>query len=134
MQEITPGKEEKEPISEKEEARKEIVEEGLESYEKGKERPIKPEEKEAERAMREKLAKEIEEMQISPELAVEARKKAKKIKDLDQKGKIQRLLELAQGKGVSFAVEVAKDTKDPFILDIFHDVLAKEGLYRKFKK
>jgi hypothetical protein len=133
MQEITPGKEEKEPISEKEEVRREVVEEGLELYEREKEKPKKPEEKEAERAMREKLEKEIEEMQISPELTVEARKKAKKIKDLDQKGKIKRLLEIAQEKGVSFAVEVAKDTKDPFILDIFHDILAKEGLYKKFR-
>jgi hypothetical protein len=134
MQEITPKKGEKEPISERGKIKKEAVEEGLELYEKEKERPKEKEEKEAEMAMREKLAKEIEEMKVSPELAVEARKKAKKIKDLDQKGKIQRLLELAQGKGVSFAVEVAKDKKDPFILDIFHDILAKEGLYKKFKK
>ncbi len=129
MQEITPEK--KESISEKEEIKEEVVKEGLELYER-KER--KPEEKEAERVIREKLAKEIEEMKIPPELAVEARKKAKKIKDLDQKGKLKRLLELAQDKGVSFAVEVAKDMKDPFILDVFHDILAKEGLYKKFKK
>ncbi|HUW71631.1 MAG TPA: hypothetical protein VMV66_00325 [Candidatus Humimicrobiaceae bacterium] len=48
MQEITPGKEEKEPISEREEIKKEVIEEGLELYEKEKERPKEEEKKEAE--------------------------------------------------------------------------------------
>lgn len=50
MQEITPKREEKEPISEKEEIRREAVEEGLELYEKEKERPKEEEKKEAEMA------------------------------------------------------------------------------------
>ena len=128
-QEINPNKSEKEPVSEKEEIIREAF--GENEYER-KER--KPEEIEAEKAIREKLKEEIEEMTVSTELMVEAKKKAKKIKDLDQKGKLKRLLELAEEKGISFAVEVARGMKDPFLLDLFHDILAKEGLYKKFKK
>ena len=129
IQEINPNKSEKEPVSEKEEIIREAL--GEKEYER-KER--KPEEIEAEKAIREKLKEEIEEMTVSTELMVEAKKKAKKIKDLDQKGKLKRLLELAEEKGISFAVEVARGMKDPFLLDLFHDILAKEGLYKKFKK
>jgi len=129
MQEINPKKEEKEPVPEIEELVSEAV--GEKIHEK---KEVKPEETEIEKAVREKLKKEIDELTVSPELTVEAKKKAKKIKDLDQKGKLKRLLELAEEKGVSFAVQVAKSMKDPFILDLFHDILAKEGLYKKFKK
>jgi len=129
MQEITPEKGEKEPVLKKDEIIREAL--GEKVYER-KER--KPEEIEAEKAVREKLKEEIEEMIVSPELTVEAGKKAKKIKDLDQKGKLKRLLELAEEGGINFAVEVCKGMKDPFLLDVFHDILAKEGLYKKFKK
>lgn len=129
MQEITPEKGEREPISEKEKIIEEVVGERL--YER---KELKQEEIEAEKAVREKLKEEIEEMIVSPELMVEARKKAKKIKDLDQKGKLKRLLDLAAERGLNFAIEVAKGMKDPFLLDMFHDILAKEGLYKKFKK
>ena len=129
MQETSPKKEEKEPLPERDKIIRETVREKL--YER---KEAKPEETENEKVIREKLKEEIEEMMVSSELTVEARKKAKKIKDLDQKGKLKRLLELAEEKGISFAVEVARGMKDPFLLDVFHDILAKEGLYKKFKK
>ncbi|MDO8524615.1 MAG: hypothetical protein Q7R99_03230 [bacterium] len=45
--------------------------------------------------------------------------------------KIEHLLELAQdkGKGIDFAIEVAKKTGDPCLIDLLHDTLVKKGLY-----
>lgn len=51
----------------------------------------------------------------------------------EQEGQIKLLLETAKKKGVVEAVAAAKKINDPYLLDIFHDVLAKEGLYKKFK-
>ena len=89
---------------------------------------------EQEKIVREKLEKEVELMDLDPELKQEAEKKAEQIKFLGKKGKLKRLLDLAEEKGVIFAVKVAKDMKDPYTLDAFHDILAREGLYKKFEE
>lgn len=78
------------------------------------------------------LRKEIEEMQLEPGLAKEAEKKAKKIEFLGEKEKLEHLMRLAREKGVEFAVKVARNMGDPYILDLFHDLLVKEGFYRNF--
>ncbi len=83
--------------------------------------------------IREKL-EEIEKMEVPPELKEEVKKEAIKISELDREGKITRLLILAQEKGLFFAVGVAKGTDDAYLVDAFHDVLAKEELYKKFEK
>lgn len=132
MQEINPEKEKKEAVSETEEKEK-IIEEMAETEEE------KPEEErealaERERIVRGKLEKEIAEAELTPELETEAKKKAEEIESLDEKGKLQRLLELAKEKGVAFAIGVAKDMKDPYTLDTFHDALIKDGLYKNFEK
>ena len=89
---------------------------------------------ESEKIITEQLKREIEAMEIDESLKEEARKKAEKIDFLGEKEKIEHLLEIAEEKGVIFAVNVAKDMKDPYILDIFHDILAQEGYYKKFTK
>jgi hypothetical protein len=76
------------------------------------------------------LRNEIKEMQLEPSLVKEAEKKEKKIEFLGQKGKLEQLMRLANEKGVEFAVKVAKNMGDPYILDLFHDLLIKEGFYR----
>ncbi len=133
MQETNPEKEIKEPIPDKEKVTEKVPERLL--YEEKKEELEKREVLvEREKAIREKLEKEIAEMKLTPELEVEARKKAEEIESLDEKGKLQRLLGLAEENGLTFAVGVAKDMKDPFTLDAFHDILAKDELYKKFEK
>ncbi|TSC94765.1 MAG: Uncharacterized protein CEN87_299 [Parcubacteria group bacterium Licking1014_1] len=82
----------------------------------------------------EQLKREIEAMEIDDSLKEEAKKKAEKIDFLGEKEKIERLLEIAKEKGVVFSVQVAQNMEDPFILDIFHDILAKEGYYKQFIK
>jgi len=89
---------------------------------------------EEEDAVRRELRKEIEVMQLSPELQEEAEKKAKKIEFLGEKEKLERLLIIAKERGVEFAVKVAKNMNDPYVLDVFHDILLKEGFYKKFLK
>jgi hypothetical protein len=89
---------------------------------------------ENEKIITEQLKREIEAMEIDDNLKEEARKKAEKIDFLGEKEKIGHLLEIAEEKGVIFAVNVAKDMKDPYILDIFHDILAQGGYYKKFTK
>ncbi len=86
---------------------------------------------EEEKVIREELEREIEIMKLSPQLQDDAQKKAQQIKDLDVKGKLKQLLVLAEEKGVGFAVEVAKNMKDPATLDTLHDILAKDGFYKK---
>ncbi len=89
---------------------------------------------EEENFTRENLEREIKLMKLGPNLQNEAVKKAKQIKALNIQGKIKNLLVLADEMGVSFAVKVAEEMQDPYTLDVFHDILAREGLFKKFKK
>ena len=89
---------------------------------------------EEEQAIREQLRKEIEMMELSPELQDEAQRKAKKIEFLGEKEKLEHLMVLAKERGLEFAVNVAKNMNDPYVLDIFHDLLIEKGLYKKFLK
>jgi len=94
--------------------------------------PEKKEISQEEKLISDKLKKEIEMMELDEELKAEAKNKAAKIEFLGEKQKIERLLEIAKEKGVVFAVQVAQKMNDPYLLDIFHDILAREGYYRKF--
>ncbi len=126
------SEESREPVPEKERISEKVVEE---LYEEKKEELEKRELlNEEEKIIREKLEEEISMMELDPELEEDARKKAQQIESLSEKGKIQRLLDLAEKKGALFAVRVAKDMHDPYVLDIFHDILARNRLYKKFMK
>ncbi len=84
--------------------------------------------------IREELRREIEFMDQDPKLKKEAEDKAKKIGSLAIDEIMAHLLETAEIKNLAFAVGVAKKMNDPYILDTFHDLLAREGYYKKFKK
>jgi len=101
-----------------------------------KEAPPAPEKKRVsyEKAVSEELKREIEMMQADEKTKLAAEKSAQKIQFLGQEEKIEHLLKIADEKGVVFAVKVAKSMNDPYLLDIFHDVLAREGLYKNFIK
>lgn len=123
---------EKKPDSEREIKGERVVEE---LYEKKREELEKREVlSEEERTIKEKLVEEIKMIELAPELKEEAQEKASLIKNLGEEGKVKRLLNLAEEKGVVFAVETARNMKDPYLLDVFHDILAKNGLYKKFIK
>ncbi len=96
-----------------------------------KEKEISPEEKN----VADQLRKEIELMKLDPELEKEAENKAKEMEFLGEADKIEYILQVArQREDPVLAVKLAIKTKDPFILDIVHDTLAKEGYYKNFMK
>lgn len=80
------------------------------------------------------LRREIEMMELDDATKDEAEKKAKKIEFLGEKEKIEHLLQIAREKGVVFAVQVARRMNEPYLLDILHDTLAREGFYKDFTK
>ena len=87
---------------------------------------------ESEKRVSEQIRKEIDLMEMDEKKKEEAKKKAQKIEFLGEKEKVQHLLEIAREKGVIFAVGVARKMNDPYLLDIFHDILAKEGYFKDF--
>ena len=56
------------------------------------------------------------------------------LKKEEAQGKIKKLLTVATTQNLYAAVESAKKTRDPYLIDLFHDILAKDQLYLKFKK
>jgi len=50
------------------------------------------------------------------------------------KGRLKELLDIGEEKGLSHAIEIAKRSNDPFLLDVFHDILARDGNYKKILK
>jgi hypothetical protein len=78
----------------------------------------------------EELQKEIEKVSASGAGPV-TRQGDVQIKNLDINGKIARLLDLAQEKGVDFAINVAKGLEDPYLLDILHDKIIEKGINKK---
>ncbi len=89
---------------------------------------------EQERIVAEKIRQELKMMETDEKLNEEAKAKASKIEFLGEKEKIDHLLKIAREKGVVFAIKTAKETNDSYLLDLFHDILAKEGYYQKFVK
>lgn len=87
----------------------------------------------AKEAVREEMEK-IGKMTLSPNLKKQAGEEAVEINKLDKEGKISRLLALAKEKGLSYAINVAEQTNDPYLLDALHDVLIQKGLYKESEK
>ena len=47
------------------------------------------------------------------------------------KKEIRQLLAIAEERGLEQSIKEAQKKNDPFLLDIYHDVLAKDGSYKK---
>ncbi len=96
-----------------------------------------PEKKEIspdEKIVEQELRREIELMQVDDNLKKQAEEKATQIHSLSDDEKLKHLLEIAREKGIVYAIKVAKSMNDPFLLDTLHDILAKEGFYKKIGK
>lgn len=89
---------------------------------------IKKAESEELKELREKISK----IQIKKEEKEKAGAEAEKLKYLSAKEKVEKILVLAATKGLAFAVETAKKLGDPLVLDLVHDILAKDKNYQKF--
>ncbi len=75
-------------------------------------------------------AEEIK-LRASPTLEEEAKEQAQKIKSLALDEKLKKLLGLVSEKGIVFSVRVAKEINDPYLMDAFHDILIRDGYYKK---
>ena len=119
-------------VSDIEEIKKRLAED----FDMGKVESVKESTKEKEtvaekKEIIERLEKEVELIQeSSPQIQDEVKEESQKIKELDAEGKLRGLLDLAQTKGLPFSIVAAKAMDDPYILDIFHDLLIREGFYK----
>ncbi len=89
----------------------------------------------------ENLEKEKKEEVAPPEFtfstttqATDNLKEEEESKKLLVKRKIKYLLATAEKKGLEHSIKEARKENDPFLLDVYHDVLAKDGNYKKILK
>ncbi len=62
----------------------------------------------------------------------EGKKEKEEEKKLFVKRDIKNLLAIAEKKGLKYSIKEAQKRNDPFLLDIYHDVLAKGAAYKRF--
>lgn len=87
-----------------------------------------------EQMVREEISREIKMMEQDENLRKESETKVKQIQVLGDEEKLDHLLQIAKQRGVAYAVKIAQKMGDPYILDTFHDILVKEGLWKTFKE
>lgn len=78
------------------------------------------------------LKRELDIMQMDENAKAEIEKAKEKIEYLGEKEKIEHLLQTAREKGLVFAIQLARKMNEPYLLDVLHDTLAKEGFYKDF--
>jgi hypothetical protein len=106
---------------------KEISEEVIKEYHQ--EKGVSPEEREQEET--------TGSLDQPPSFTYQGQKNLKK-KEEDKKTvvkeKIKELLRVAEEKGLQQSIKQAEKENDPFLLDLYHDVLAKNTAYKKYLK
>lgn len=80
---------------------------------------------------RKHLEREAERISLTSSDTQDLRKQSAAVNMASDQGKIQRLLKLVEDKGAFFAIKVAQETGDSYVLDLLHDVLAKDNLYKR---
>ena len=80
------------------------------------------------------LRREMEMLAADPTKEKDAEIQREKISYLGEKEKIEHLLQIAREKGLVFAIPVARKMGEPYLLDLLHDSLAREGFYQDFTK
>ncbi|MCH7604397.1 hypothetical protein IID24_00130 [Patescibacteria group bacterium] len=128
---------EKDPYKEGVEPRKEdITEETAEKKPQAEQREVRETREVGIEKEKEILKKELErkaaETVLTPELQEEAAKQISQSAALNDQGKVKHLLDLVQAKGVLFALKVAKQMENDYVLDMFHDTLAEDSRYKDF--
>ncbi|MCD6232830.1 hypothetical protein J7J81_00385 [bacterium] len=89
---------------------------------------------EEEKTLKKELEEKIAKMEIPPTEIEKARKEIEKMQRKTVEGKIKHLLQIAATKGLSLAIATANATGDPFLIDTFHDILSKNGLFKEYLK
>ena len=95
----------------------------------------------AEKGLTEKEVKpsqEKEEVISDPTMIPSAQKvkedthKEEECKKMAIKKEIKELIAIAEAKGLQKSIKEAKKRNDPFLLDVYHDVIAKDAAFKKF--
>ena len=89
---------------------------------------------EEEKKEREKIEKKIEKVELPVKEEERLKKEAKEIEKMALPGKVSRLFEIALEEGLFSALKIAEATGDGYLIDVFHDLLAKNSFYKKFIK
>ena len=110
------------------EKKSENVSQVVEQVEQKQEGAVK--EAEAQQELRQK----IENIDLADDVKQQASAHAGAIASLSMEEKMNVLLKAAKDKGVVYAVNMAKKMNDPYMLDMLHDTLAREGHYKDFLK
>ncbi len=110
-----------------------------------KEKGFSVEEKESIERQEKKEGKEVQEKkeaiqekteespsQASYGVYYDDKKKMEEEKKLSVKKEVKHLIAIAEEKGLEYSIREAQKKNDPFLLDIYHDVLAKDASYRRF--
>ncbi len=69
---------------------------------------------------------------IPPSGKLKQDKKEEDEKKLLVKKQIRELIVIAESKGLEKSIKEARKKNDAFLLDIYHDVIARDALYKKF--
>ncbi len=78
--------------------------------------------------------------EVSPVSGIGIKEKDEEVKEKEEekklvvKEKVKELLKVAEEKGLECSIKEAQKENDPFLLDVYHDVLAKDATFRKFLK
>ena len=82
----------------------------------------------------EELKQRAAQVTLTPEEEQEAERHKAEVGALEKDAQVQRLLQIAEAKGVIFAVKVAAGLDDAYTIDRLHDVLAQDERYKDFLK
>ncbi len=107
----------------------ELSQEIIEEWRKEKEPHIS--EKEDKERIVTATEEEVPSLQPSFAAKKEEEKKEEDAKKLTIKKDIKQLLAIAEKKGLVHSIKEAQKKNDPFLLDVYHDVLAKDAAYKK---
>ncbi len=81
-------------------------------------------------------AKEV--VPVFPNVSAQDRKNKQKEEEESKKSLIKKeikfLLAIAEEKGLESSIKEAEKKNNPFLLDVYHDVLAKEASYKNYLK
>ncbi len=112
------------PEVEKKEISQEIISEWY--AEKGIEKEPVKESKEKE------ISKADQGFVLSAKKRDDEKREEENCKKLLVKKEIKNLIAIAEEGGLTKAIKEARKKNDPFLLDVFHDVIARDGAFRKF--
>ena len=80
----------------------------------------------------EELRRQIEMLELDPTKEKDIEVEKEKIGYLGEKEKIEHLLKTAREKGLVYAIQLVRSMNEPYLLDVLHDTLAREGYYKDF--